>query len=82
MKHPTTRTVNRRAAAHVNTDVEALAQTGSNPYYERLIRLRQEQPEVFAVLSPVERLTLGYYEAEKRRQALINDELNTLPPAT
>jgi hypothetical protein len=51
-----------------------------NSYYEHLIELRRTQPEVFAVLSPVEKLTLGYYEVAKRRQALISDEA-TLPPA-
>jgi len=51
-----------------------------NSYYEHLIVLRRTKPEVFAVLSPVEKLTLGYYEVAKRRQALISDEA-TLPPA-
>jgi hypothetical protein len=44
-----------------------------NSYYEHLIELRRSKPEVFAILSPVERLTLSYYEAAKRRQALIDD---------
>ena len=45
-----------------------------NPYYERLIELRRTKPEIFATLSPAARLTLGYYEAAKRGQALISDE--------
>ncbi len=52
-----------------------------NPYYERLIELRRTKPEVFATLSPAARLTLGYYEAVKRGQSLLDDELATLPPA-
>jgi hypothetical protein len=51
----------------------------ANAYYERLIRLRAEQPEVFAILSPAEKITLGYYEAEKHRRALLDQE--TLTPA-
>ncbi len=45
-----------------------------NSFYERLIVLRCKQPEVFAALSPAARLTLGYYEAAKRGQSLLDDE--------
>ncbi len=46
-----------------------------NAYYERLIKLRAEQPDVFAILSPAEKVTLGYYEGNKRHaEMLAGDE--------
>ncbi len=45
-----------------------------NSFYERLIELRRKQPEVFAALSPTTHLSLGYYEAAKRGQSLLDDE--------
>ena len=52
-----------------------------NAYYERLIELRREQPDVFSTLSPAARLALSYYECQKRRQALLYDELTRQKPA-
>jgi hypothetical protein len=63
--------------SNVNHDVTFT----ENPYYERLIELRRTKPEIFATFSPAARLTLGYYEAVKRGQSLLDDELATLPPA-
>jgi hypothetical protein len=56
--------------SNVNHDVTFT----ENLFYERLIVLRRKQPEVFAALSPAARLTLGYYEAAKRGQSLLDDE--------
>ena len=51
-----------------------------NLYYERLIRLRAEQPDVFAILSPAEKVTLGYYEAAKHRaEMLSHDKVSEAP---
>lgn len=59
--------------------------TYENSYYERLIQLREENPRAFAVLSPVEKTTLAYYEAEKRRRsallAQVTVDEDDLPPA-
>ncbi len=63
------------------SDVNHDVTFAENSFYERLIVLRCKQPEVFAALSPAARLTLGYYEAAKRGQSLLDDELATLPPA-
>ncbi len=50
------------------SEVATLAKgDGTNPYYEKLIRLRAEQPQVFESLSPADKLSLGYYEAAKRK---------------
>ncbi len=38
-----------------------------NSYQERLVRLRAENPKAFAVLSPSEKIALGYYEQAKRK---------------
>jgi hypothetical protein len=63
------------------SEVATLAKgDGTNPYYEKLIRLRAEQPRVFDSLSPADKLSLGYYEAAKRRAELIADD-EQLPPA-
>ncbi len=38
-----------------------------NSYQERLIRLRAENPQAFAILSPSEKIALTYYEEAKRK---------------
>ncbi len=43
-------------------------------FYEKLLALRDTQPQAFASMSPASKLTLGYYEGAKRRHALLNKE--------
>ncbi len=42
-----------------------------NPFYERLIQMRERDPRAFSSISPAAKLSLGYYEAAKRRAALL-----------
>jgi len=42
-----------------------------NGFYERLLETRRARPEVLALMSPAQRLALGYYEAAKRQAALL-----------
>lgn len=40
-----------------------------NAYFESLLRLREQNPTTFRILSPALRLSVGYYEAAKREHA-------------
>lgn len=44
-----------------------------NPFMERLIEMRRASPKSFAGLSPAAKLALGYYEAAKRRAAMLRE---------
>ena len=39
-----------------------------NSYFENLLKIRDEKPEVFKILSPSEKITLDYYIAAKERK--------------
>ncbi|HEX8072901.1 MAG TPA: hypothetical protein VF546_23345 [Pyrinomonadaceae bacterium] len=45
-----------------------------NPFMERLIEMRTQRPKSFDGLSPTAKLSLGYYEAAKRRAAMLEGE--------
>jgi len=48
-----------------------------NAFYERVLELRRDRPAAFASLTPVTKLSLGQYEAQKRehsRLAAIRNE--------
>jgi hypothetical protein len=47
---------------------------GSSPLFERLIKMRAENPKSFSGMSPSTVLALGYYEAAKRKAAMIKDD--------
>lgn len=53
-----------------------------NRFYERLIELRRTKPEVFAIMSPAQRLALGCYEAAKRRAAMLAEDETYEPSKT
>jgi hypothetical protein len=44
-----------------------------SPLFERLIVMRARTPQSFASMSPATVLALGYYEAAKRKAAMMND---------
>jgi hypothetical protein len=44
-----------------------------SPLFERLIKMRVEQPKSFAAMSSSMISALGYYEAAKRRAAMLED---------
>jgi hypothetical protein len=45
-----------------------------SPLFERLIVMRKSQAKSFASMSPATILALSYYEAAKRKAAMLNDE--------
>ena len=47
--------------------VEPLCKFAELPQFEDLIKLRDESPKSFAVLSPSLKITLGHYVDQKRR---------------
>jgi len=53
-------------------DVEGTALAES--YYENLIELRKQKPEVFNVLSPAVKISLQHYEKQKRLNESLNEE--------
>ncbi|MGB8509665.1 MAG: hypothetical protein WCD76_14860 [Pyrinomonadaceae bacterium] len=46
----------------------------ASPFYEKLMQLRESNPQAFASMSPASKLALGYYEGAKRRHALMLDK--------
>lgn len=55
------------------------AAEGATPFepsslFEKLIKMRAEKPESFVSMSPATVLALGYYEAAKRKAAMMKDE--------
>jgi hypothetical protein len=45
-----------------------------NTFFERLIEMRETNPRVFASMSTPARSSLAYYEAAKRKAAMMKDE--------
>ncbi len=45
-----------------------------NAFYERLISMRETNPQAFASMAPATKLTLAYYEAGKRRAEMMKAE--------
>jgi hypothetical protein len=56
---------------------EGRARFEPNAFYERLISMRETNPQAFDSMAPATKLTLGYYEGAKRRAALMNEESDT-----
>lgn len=46
-----------------------------NAFYEKLIQMRETNARAFDGLAPASKLTLSYYEAGKRRHAMLNNEV-------
>ncbi len=45
----------------------------TSPLFEKLIVMRRTTPKSFASMSPATVLALGYYEAAKRKAAMLKD---------
>ena len=52
---------------------QGAARFEESAFFEKLIAVRAARPQDFAVLSPATKLALGYYEAAKRKAALLTE---------
>ena len=53
--------------------------TFPHPHYEALLRMREQNPTAFRVLSPNTRLAVLYYEAAKREHARLEAMKEEVP---
>jgi hypothetical protein len=51
---------------------EGRARFVPNAFYERLISMRETNPQAFDSMAPATKLTLGYYEGAKRRAQMMS----------